>query len=123
MNYIAFLHKDSKSDFGVSFKDFPGCITAGRTLEEARMMAVEALNLHIKGMVEDGETIPAPSVLDDVAKDSAMRGAVALLVSAKFEETTRVNISLTSSQIDKIDQLAERKGMSRSAYVVQAALR
>jgi len=25
MDYIAYLHKDSKSDFGVSFPDFPGC--------------------------------------------------------------------------------------------------
>jgi len=34
MDYIAYLHKDRKSDFGVS-SDFPGCITAGRTLERA----------------------------------------------------------------------------------------
>jgi Uncharacterised protein family (UPF0150). len=33
MDYIAYLHEDRKSDFGVSFPDFPGCITAGRTLE------------------------------------------------------------------------------------------
>ena len=31
MEYIAYLHKDRKSDFGVSFPDFPGCITAGKT--------------------------------------------------------------------------------------------
>src|SRR5213082_2505660 len=44
MDYIAYLHKDRKSDFGVSFPDFPGCITAGRTLEEARRRAAEALS-------------------------------------------------------------------------------
>ena len=27
-NYIAIIHKDSKSDFGVSFPDLPGCISA-----------------------------------------------------------------------------------------------
>jgi predicted RNase H-like HicB family nuclease len=32
MDYIAYLHKDRDSDFGVSFPDFPGCITAGKTL-------------------------------------------------------------------------------------------
>ena len=36
--YIALLHKDPKSDYGVSFPDLPGCITAGRTLDEARAM-------------------------------------------------------------------------------------
>ena len=39
MDYIAYLHKDRISDFGVSFPDFPGCVTAGKTLEEARRLA------------------------------------------------------------------------------------
>ena len=43
--YIAVIHKDADSDFGVSFPDLPGCITAGRTLDEACAMATEALAL------------------------------------------------------------------------------
>jgi len=31
-NYLAIIHKDTKSDYGVSFPDFPGCITAGRSI-------------------------------------------------------------------------------------------
>ena len=33
--YIALLRKEKESDFGVDFPDFPGCITVGKTLEEA----------------------------------------------------------------------------------------
>jgi len=44
-------------------------VTAGRSLEEAKNMALEALTLHIAGMAEDGDPIPEPSTLDDVAKD------------------------------------------------------
>lgn len=123
MEYIAYLHKDRKSDFGVSFPDFPGCITAGRTLEEARRRAAEALALHIAGMAEDGEVIPKPSTVDDVADDPAMKGAVAFLVSANLEKTVRINITARESQIEKIDRIAQRKGMTRSAYLVQAALK
>jgi predicted RNase H-like HicB family nuclease len=47
MDYIAYLQKDSKSDFGVSFHDFPGCVTAGKSLDEARRKAPEALAFHI----------------------------------------------------------------------------
>ena len=54
MEYIAYLHKDRGSDYGVSFPDFPGCITAGRTLDEASRMAEDALALHIQGMIEIG---------------------------------------------------------------------
>jgi predicted RNase H-like HicB family nuclease len=86
MEYIAYLHKKRKSDFGVSFPDFPGCVTAGKTLEEARCMAAKALALHIQGMAEDGETIPKPSTIDDVADDPALTGAVAFLVSVGLEK-------------------------------------
>ena len=59
-SYIGIIHKDADSDFGVSFPDFPGCVTAGKTLDEAGRMAQDALAGHIAGMVEDGESIPAP---------------------------------------------------------------
>ena len=60
MQYVAYIHKDPTSDFGVSSPDFPGCITAGETLAEAERMAFEALSLHLKGMVEDGAPNPEP---------------------------------------------------------------
>jgi predicted RNase H-like HicB family nuclease len=77
MEYIAYLHKDRDSDFGVSFPDFPGCVTAARTLDEAQRMAAEALALHIAGMVEDGEAVPEPSSLDALADDPDRESAVA----------------------------------------------
>ena len=124
MEYIAYLHKDKGLDFGVSFPDFPGCITAGRTLEEARKLAVEALTLHMAGMIEDGEVLPEPSTLDQLADDRAMEGAVAFLVSAEAaEKTVRINITARESQIEAIDRLARKAGMTRSAYMVQSAVR
>jgi predicted RNase H-like HicB family nuclease len=95
MDYIAYLHKDRNSDYGVSFPDFPGCITAGKTLDEAHRMAAEALALHISGLLEDGDTIPAPSALDALAEDPARKGAVAFLVPADphTDRTVRINIT------------------------------
>jgi predicted RNase H-like HicB family nuclease len=124
MDYIAYLHKDRDSDFGVSFPDFPGCVTAGRTLEEARRMAVEALTLHIGGMVEDDEVVPAPTNLDALANDPDMKGAVAVLVSVDPapEKTVRINITARESQLEAIDRLANKAGLTRSAYMVQSSL-
>jgi predicted RNase H-like HicB family nuclease len=124
MEYIAYLHKDKRSDYGVSFPDFRGCVTAGRTLEEARQLAGEALTLHIAGLLEDGEALPEASTLDELAGDPAMRGAVAFLVDVEApEKTVRVNITARESQIEAIDRLARERGMTRSAYMVQAAIR
>jgi predicted RNase H-like HicB family nuclease len=80
MDYIAYLHKDRDSDFGVSFPDFPGCVADGRTLEEARRMAAGALSLHIKGVIEDGDAVPAPSNLDALEKDPNLKGAILVSV-------------------------------------------
>ena len=123
-DYIAYLHKDRKSDFGVSFPDFPGCVTAGKTLEEAHRLAAEALALHIRGMVEDGEAVPEPSALDALAEDPAMKNAVAFLVHVEpeTERTVRINITARERQLEAIDRLADQAGMTRSAYMVQSAL-
>jgi predicted RNase H-like HicB family nuclease len=123
MEYIAYLHKDGKSDYGVSFPDFQGCITAGSTLEEARRMAAEALAFHIAGMREDGEAVPEPSTLDDLRNDPAMRGAVAFLVDvAEPEKTVRFNVTARQSQLAEIDSRARAAKLSRSAYIVHSAL-
>lgn len=123
MEYIAYLHKDGKSDYGVSFPDFPGCITAGSTLEEARRMAAEALSLHIAGMREDGERLPEPSNLDDLRNDLAMKGAVAfLVVLSEPEKTVRFNITARESQLSEIDNRARAAKLTRSAYIVRSAL-
>jgi predicted RNase H-like HicB family nuclease len=123
MEYIAYLHKDRDSDYGVSFPDFPGCITAGKTLDEASRLAPEALALHVRGMIEDGDTVPEPSKVDDIAADAVKHGAIAFMVSVDAPDATvRVNITARESQIAKIDRLAEAAGMTRSAYMVRAAL-
>ncbi len=126
MDYIAYLHKRRGSDFGVSFPDLPGCITAGKTLEEAHRMAAEALALHIAGMVEDGEELPAPSTLDALADDPARKDAVAFLVHVqpgRPERTVRINITAREKQVEEIDRLADEAGLTRSAYMVQSALK
>ena len=80
-HYIALIHKAPDSDYGVSFPDFPGLATAGRTLDEARSLAEEALILHIEGMIEDGEAVPEPSSLDVVMDEPTARddGVVTLI--------------------------------------------
>ena len=60
MRYIALIHGDDELGFGVSFPDFPGCVSDGDTVEEARRRGREALTFHIENMAEDGEEIPAP---------------------------------------------------------------
>jgi predicted RNase H-like HicB family nuclease len=121
--YIALIHKDADSDYGVSFPDLPGVITAGSTLDEARDLAAEALAFHLEGMVEDGEAVPEPSSLELIMATAENRDGVAVLVSAPATEvkTVRVNITLPADVLAEIDHHAEREGFTRSGFLVQAA--
>ncbi|PBB44031.1 MAG: hypothetical protein EOQ64_29765 [Mesorhizobium sp.] len=64
--YIGLIHKEDASDYGVSFPDFPGVVTAGRTIAGVRRLAEEALAFHIEGLIEDGVSIPEPTPLEQV---------------------------------------------------------
>lgn len=88
-------------------------------------MAAEALAFHIAGMTEDGDEVPAPSNLDALTNDPNMKGAVAVLVSVEPapEKTVRINITARKSQLEAIDQLASKAGLTRSAYMVQSSLK
>jgi predicted RNase H-like HicB family nuclease len=118
-SYIALLRKDAASDYGVEFPDFPGCITAGRTLDEARAMAAEALELHLAGMREDREPIPEPSSLDSIMDDHGNREAVAFLVdvATRPSRAVRVNVMLPEEVVEAID----RKTSNRSRFLTEAA--
>jgi len=122
-HYIALIHKDPNSDYGVSFPDFPGCATAGTTLDEARAMAEEALAFHIEGMAEDGEAIPEPSSLERIMGDPENRDGVATLIAAPAHtaKVVRVNITLPEDVLSAIDSFAEANGYTRSGFLAIAA--
>lgn len=116
--YVALLRNEAASDFGVDFPDFPGCITAGVTLEDARRMATEALALHIEGMIEDGENVPEPSGLDTIMADPHHNDAVAVLIDAPVRQVSvRVNVSLPKELLMAIDRVSA----NRSRFLADAA--
>jgi predicted RNase H-like HicB family nuclease len=118
-SYIGLIRKDAGSDFGVDFPDFPGCVTAGSTIEEARQLAEEALQMHVEGMTEDGEALPAPSSLDAIMADPANADAVAFLVTLAeaADRAVRINITLPERLLRRIDARAR----NRSAFLARAA--
>ncbi|WMT75044.1 type II toxin-antitoxin system HicB family antitoxin [Bradyrhizobium sp. Ash2021] len=122
-NYIGLIHKDAASHFGVSFPDFPGVVTAGITLDDARAMAEEALALHIEGLVEDEEAVPEPSAPEEIMSDPDNRTGVAILVSMKSEQpkAVGVNVTLPGDVLEQIDKYAEAHGYTRSGLLTQAA--
>ena len=122
MNYIALIHKEEDSDYGISFPDFPGCVSAGETLEQAKTMAQEALIGHINILREMNEQIPAPSTLEEIMSYLENRSAIAFLVEVPSHHTVRINITLPEDVLSIVDRRARRLNLSRSAFLTEAAL-
>jgi predicted RNase H-like HicB family nuclease len=125
MRYFALLRKDPDSNFSVDFPDFPGCITAGETLEEARKLAAEVLEFHVDGMLEDRLPIPPPSGLGAIMADPDNAEALPFIVEVPDHRPRAVRVNLTMSETDlkALDALAKKQGKSRSAVLAEAARR
>ncbi len=69
--YIALIHKDADSCYGVSFPDVPGVFTAGDTIDEAMHQAAEVLEFAAEDWENsDGSRIfPAPRTIDALRLD------------------------------------------------------
>lgn len=76
-SYTAILTQEAGGGYSVRFAELEGCYTQGDTLEEAVRNAREAMSLHLYGMEEDGEAIPAPGGLPKTGP-----GETAVLITA-----------------------------------------
>lgn len=59
--YPAIFHTAEEGGFWVSFPDLPECITEGDDMEQAYMMAVDALGLALTSRKKENQPVPGPS--------------------------------------------------------------
>lgn len=120
--YLALVHKDSDSAYGVTFPDLPGCFAAADAEGDILRNAVEALELWF----EDAAPVGArglEAIATDVAEELA-RGAflIAVPLVRPSSRQKRVNISLDAGTLEAIDTAAEGLGLTRSGFLTMAAL-
>jgi predicted RNase H-like HicB family nuclease len=61
LQYLVRVNKDVGSDWGASVPDLPGCVATGKTVDAALRRIERAIELHLRGMREDGQKPPRPS--------------------------------------------------------------
>ncbi len=59
MRYAVVIESGTRN-YSAYVPDLPGCVATGRTLEDVRENLRQAIAMHLEGMREDGEPIPAP---------------------------------------------------------------
>jgi predicted RNase H-like HicB family nuclease len=121
--YIALLDRVNKrAPYGVCFPDFPGCISSGKTMDEALENARKGLIFHIESMREDGEAMPKPSSLEKIMRDPDNKSAIpaAIKIIVPTGQLRRLNISMDTSLINELDVAAKIAGRNRSEFLADA---
>ena len=113
--FPAQVEEGPKGSFGVWFADLPGCVSAGASVGEALEGAHEALSLHIAGMLEDGEEIPAASE-PRLEKGSVAVSMVGVTLPGRKK---RVNVTIDEGVLAAIDAVTG----NRSEFLEKAALK
>ena len=70
MRYAIVIER-AENNYAAYVPDLPGCVATGSTIEETEQQIREAIDLHLRGMREDGLPIPEPSSSVDYVEIAA----------------------------------------------------
>ena len=120
--YPAVLERGDKGAVGLWFPDFPGCVVAALTQEDAMARAADALEAAMRGCAEREERLPEPTPVQEIETPvgADILGVVAVGATPP-DPSERVNVYLPKSLIERIDRLAAELGMNRSSFFGMAA--
>lgn len=127
MRFALALHTDDGRSYGVTVPDLPGCFSAGDSIDEAIEQAAEAIDGHCELLAERGDDIPVLRPLAEHQANPDLAGAIWAIVEVPIERyfgpAQKINITVPASMLRRIDDYAQRHGLSRSGFLVEAAQR
>ena len=126
--YLGIVEKDADSAWGMWFPDMPGCFPATDEFEALPRAAAKLLREHVEALERHGIAIPDPrpameAMADKDVRRSLKAGATTMLVPLLADpgRTVRVNVTVERGLLSQIDEAAEARGLTRSAFLAQAA--
>lgn len=125
MSYYVAILDGGKKVWGVRFPDFPGCYGGGPSPDAAIADATSALRVFAAMTVADGEPIPRARTPDELGPDERPgRGESLVMIPLLLDKgrTAKANVSVDAGILEQIDAEAERRGLTRSAFLISAAM-
>jgi predicted RNase H-like HicB family nuclease len=68
MRYLVVIRRTT-TGYSVDVPDLPGCIATATSVEHARQMIAQAIEMHLEMMQQSGDPIPSPSMTYEFAID------------------------------------------------------
>lgn len=125
---VAVEEGDKDTAYGVVVVDIPGCYSAGDTLDEALENAIDAVELHLEGLAEEGQAPPAPSSVKEWVHHQDYKGSIWAVVSVDetpfLGKSEKINVTLPTLVTRKIDEFTKtHKGFKNRSQFLQIAAR
>lgn len=118
--FIAVLDYSNGKTVGVYFPDLPGCISCEDNTQNAVKSAKEVLQLHLYGMEEDGDEIPAASDFTDISlKKDEMPVLIEVHMKPFREKMHKRFVKKTLSIPSWVNAIAEEQGVNFSAVLLK----
>ncbi|MCE9545453.1 MAG: type II toxin-antitoxin system HicB family antitoxin [Planctomycetia bacterium] len=70
MRFLVMIRRTT-TGYSVDVPDLPDCVATGTTIEHARQMIAEAIEMHIELMRKSGESVPLPTRSIEFAVDDS----------------------------------------------------
>ena len=125
MKIAVVLHSDDGLRYGVTVPDLAGCFSAGDNMDDALESVKEAIELHLEGLMEDGQDLPTITPISQHQNNPDYTGGVWAIVdvdTTAFEgETEQIDIILPKLLIKRIDDYTHAKQLTRSGFLAEAA--
>jgi predicted RNase H-like HicB family nuclease len=122
MLYPVYVCKEAGSAYGATVPDMPGVNTAADNLEDLPAMVQEAAELMFEGEPEGPK---APTDIERWASDKNYAGGFWMLFDVDLSKLStkaiRLNISLPENLVHRIDAVARKRHLSRSAFLASLA--
>jgi len=122
---IGIVHQDEDSAFGIQFPDAPGCFSAADNMDDLLSNAQEALALWFDGVAEIAFRDISDLMKDPDVKDAMKDGGTLLAIPliTLTGRTVKANMTMDAGLLQAIDLTAKARGMTRSAFMADAARR
>ena len=122
MIYPAYVHLgDEHHAHGITLPDFEGCFSAADEYQDIPARVQEAIELHFEG---EDFALPTPSDISVLETSGDYTGGIWMLVDvdvARLEsKPMRLNVSLPSYIVRRMDDFATANHLTRSALIVKA---
>lgn len=121
--FTGYFTKHDEDDFEVSFYDFDHIVTYGENLEEAFVMAEDALKLELFDLYEDNKDIPEPTTFNNVTlSENKIPFMVKVSLKEIIKQYDNKSVKKTLTIPSWLNKEAERNNINFS-QVLQEALR